>query len=90
MKHGFRPVVYRLLWGRERVLPRPEGRGDHSEVMRWVHIRDGLEEVIRLLPHSMKGPAATLGELWAFASYQVEQLQEKDSGQCVMTFSNET
>lgn len=70
-----------FLYGRERDLPAPEGRGAWvDERVRWRVIRDGLAEAIAALPPSERSCAVNLGREWAYACSKLEGFDQWAGG----------
>lgn len=70
--------VERVIFGRLRRVPTPECAGDMLERTRWRVLRDGLADVIRLLPASERGLGARLGEAWAFCDSRLDEACDED------------
>lgn len=52
-----------------------------GDLARWIHIRDGLRDVIKYLPVGERSTEAALQRLWAVADMKVEALRYEGGGE---------
>jgi len=61
----------RIFNGRVFEVPEPGAHGTMQDLTRWIVIRDGLGEVLRVLPLGERALGNRLGECWAHAEGRV-------------------
>lgn len=74
----------RYLEGKQRGCPMAAEAGRFEPLTRWIHVRDGIEDVLSMLPSAEHSVAARLQEAWATASKRVEDLQRKEVPEWVL------
>jgi len=81
-----RGTCKRRLEGIERDCPVATGAGEFSPMIRWIHIRDGLEATIGMVPPAERVLVARLIECWAHACFRVEECEAKEPPPWVLPY----
>lgn len=65
-------AVERVLFGKKRMVPEAEERGNMADATRWRILRDGVADVIKYLPKGERQLGTRLGEVWAWLDSRIE------------------